>query len=266
VLLLSQPWKLAPRDARALAFACQAVQAVAAKATPTDITLQGSINFTAGGDQESGTFTLEAKGNQESKLVLALSGGTRQEIRNAVAGRRGDSSSPKDADGDTGATAGVWSGPDGARHAMALHNCWTDASWLLPVFTLQAALSNPQVAAVYLGQANANGVVADHLQLSYVVAGQSPAMTSEIQALSAMDIYLDAASHLPVALTFNTHPDNDLNVNIPVEIIFSGYQKLGGILVPTRVQKLLQGTLTLDMTVSGVAVNSGIPDSEFNTN
>jgi len=221
----------AATDPAALTLAKLRVQALIGSTSLTDPTLQGTANFTAGGDQESGTFTLEAKGNQESKLVLNLSGGLRQEIRNAVAGRRGDSSSPKDAGGDTGATAGVWAGPDGARHAMALHNCWTDASWLLLVFTLQAALlpvipasaygGGIQMSATYLGQANANGGVADHLQLSYVAAGESATMTAEIQALSATHLYLDAVSHLPVALAFNTHADGDMGAGANIRFLIS---------------------------------------------
>lgn len=234
------------RDPAALNLAKLSVQAISGNTWLTDAALQGTVNFTAGGDQESGSFTLEAKGNQESKLVLNLSGGARQEVRQQQ--------------------AGVWAGADGEKHAMALHNCWTDASFLLPAFTLEAALANSQMAAVYLGQASFDGVIVDHVQFSYVVGGQSQNMTAEIQGLSAMDLYLDAVSHLPVALTFNAHPDDNLRVSIPVEIQFSGYQKFGGIQVPTRVQKLLQGTITFDIAVTGVAVNSGISDNEFATN
>ena len=90
-------------------------------------------------------------------------------------------------------------------------------------------------------------------------------MTAEIQGLSAVDLYLDAATHLPVALDFNIHPDNDFGLSIPVEIQFSGYQKMGGIIVPTHIQKLIQGTLTFDFYVSSVTINSGLTDSEFST-
>jgi hypothetical protein len=233
------------RDPAALTLARLSVQALIDNQGLTDATVQGTANYTAGSDQESGVFTLEVKGNQQSKLVLNLSGGTRQEIRQVQ--------------------AGAWSGPDGQKHPIALHNCWTDASSLLPVFTLQAALTNPQIAALYVGQATVNGVTADHLQLFQVVAGQSQKMTTEIQQLSAMEIYLDALSHLPVAVAFSAHPDDNLRLSFPVEVRFSGYQQLGSIQAPARVQKFLQGSLTLDLSVTNVAVNSGIPNSDFST-
>lgn len=80
-----------------------------------------------------------------------------------------------------------------------------------------------------------------------------------------MDLYLDAASHLPVAIAFATHPNDDLHVSIPVQIQFSAYGQMGGIQAPTRVQKFVQGALVLDLVVASVATNSGISDLEFNT-
>jgi len=236
------------RDAQALALAGLALQALNG-ASLSDATLQGTANFTAGSDEDSGTFTVELKGNQESKAVLNLSGGTRQEVRNA----------------QSGGPQGVWIGADGQKHTMALHNCWTDASTLATAFTLQDVVSDLQTAASYLGQATWNGITVDHLQFSHIVPGQSQQMTAEIQALSAIALYLDATSHLPVALDFNIHPDNDLSLNIPVEIQFSNYQQVKGVSMPTHIQKLIQGTLTLDLTITRVTTNSGLLDSEFST-
>lgn len=238
----------AQRDPQALLLAKLSVQALVGNTRISDATLQGTANFTAGSDEESGTFALEVKGNQESKIVLNMSGGARTEIRNAQNGPQGE-----------------WVGTDGQKHAMALHNCWVDASTFFPAFSLGAALNNAQIAAIYLGQGSFGGVTVDHLQFSVMLAPPGQNINVEIQALSRLDVYLDAASHLPVALAFNIHPDSDMGLNIPVQVQFSGYQQTGGINVATRIQKLVQGTLTFDFTVASVGTNSGIPDSEFNT-
>jgi hypothetical protein len=240
-----QPVAAVQRDPQALTLARLSVQALSGNQSVTDATLQGTANYTAGSDEESGAFTLELKGNQESRLVLNLSGGTREEIRQVQ--------------------AGAWVGLDGQKHATALHNCWTDASSLLPVFTLQAALANSQIAALYVGQATVNGATADHLQFSQVAAGQSQKMTTQIQQLSSMEVYLDASSHLPVAVAFSVHPNDNLRLSFPVEIRFSAYAQLGGIQAPTHVQRFLQGTLTLDLAVKSIVTNAGISDSAFST-
>jgi len=81
-----------------------------------------------------------------------------------------------------------------------------------------------------------------------------------------MDFYLDAASSLPTALVFNDHPDKDALVNIPVEIDFSDYQQISGMQVPMHIQKLMNGTLLLDITLTGAVFNTGLALTEFSVN
>ena len=78
-----------------------------------------------------------------------------------------------------------------------------------------------------------------------------------------MDLYLDATSLLPAALDFNIQPGNSANPAIPAEIRFSAYQSFSGVQAPTRIQKYLQGSLVLDITVTSAMVNSGVADSVF---
>src|SRR5260370_75362 len=86
VLTVVQAPTTAQSNPQASTLASESLQAAVGSTILTDATLQGTVNYTAGGDQESGTFTLEVKGNQESKLVLNLSGGNRAEIRQRQAG------------------------------------------------------------------------------------------------------------------------------------------------------------------------------------
>jgi hypothetical protein len=62
---------------------------------------------------------------------------------------------------------------------------------------------------------------------------------------------------------FNLHPDDAANINIPAEIRFGVYRSFNGVLAPTRIQKYIQNSLVLDLTVTNVTVNSGVPDSAF---
>jgi hypothetical protein len=231
------------RHPQALTLIASSLKAVRGSVTVNDVILQATANYVAGSDEESGTATLTALGNKQSLVQLDLSGGTRQEIRNGL--------------------AGAWSGPDGTAHSMAIHNCWVDAAWFFPALTLEALQADSTLGVAYLGPGERNGAAAIHLQFFHAVPGQTVAMTANIQKLSALDLYLDPKSLLPVALGFNTHPDNDLNLNIPIEVRFAEYRSVSGVLVPFRVQKFLQGTLTLDLAVTQAAVNSGVASSRF---
>jgi hypothetical protein len=231
------------RDPQALTLISSSLKALTGQATVNDVIVQATAAYVAGSDEENGAATLTALGNQQSLLQLNLSGGPRQEIRNGP--------------------AGAWSGPDGTAHSMAIHNCWTDGSWFLPTLTLEAVLADPQLAVAYLGPDTTKGRPLLHLQVARVLPGQSASVTALILRLSAMDIYFDPQSFLPLVLDFNTHPDSDAGTNLPVEIQFGNFQNTSGALVPFHIQKYLQGTLTLDLVVTNVSINSGVPQSEF---
>jgi hypothetical protein len=233
----------APRDAAALAVAGQSLQALTGGTAVNDLTLQGSATYTAGSDEEVGAVTLLASGNLASRVSLSLTDGPRTEIRNGPAGN--------------------WIGADGVEHAMAVHNCWPDADWFYPGLSFQALSTDPNLGLAYVGLESKNGFSVQHLQLFRVLSGGSASATATIETLSTEDIYLDASSILPLFLDYSTHPDNDFNRSIPVEIVFSAYQKQNGILVPARIQKFFNGSLLLDLTIASAAVNSGLPASDF---
>jgi hypothetical protein len=71
---------------------------------------------------------------------------------------------------------------------------------------------------------------------------------------------------LPAAIMFNAHPDNSASGNLVIEVDFSTYQTLNGIMVPTRIQRSLQGNVLVDITVTGASFNTGLPLSDFTIN
>jgi hypothetical protein len=231
------------RDPKALTLIASSLNALAGPVSVNDATLEATAAYVAGSDQESGTAILVARVNQQSIVQLNWSGGTSQEFRNGP--------------------AGAWSGPDATVHSMPIHNCWTDASWFFPALTLEAIATNPQVSVSYFGPDTSKGATLLHLQAALLLPGQSAGATALIQTLSSMDIYFDPQSFLPLVLDFNTHPDTDANTNLPVEIQFGNYQNAKGALVPFHIRKYVQRTLLLDLTVSNVLVNTGVPASLF---
>lgn len=80
-----------------------------------------------------------------------------------------------------------------------------------------------------------------------------------------MDFFLDPATLLPLAISFNTHPDDNALRDIPVEIRFSDYRLVNGVQVPFHIQKFLNGSLSLDVQVQNVVINSGLSANEFTT-
>jgi len=231
------------RDPNAVALAARALQALAGGTALTDITLQGSVTYTADSHVDTGTAILVARGNMEGLVTLNLSGGQRQEIRHGA--------------------AGVWIDSGGTPHPVAPQNCNVDAAWFFPALSLAALKTDSTLIITLVGQQTYEGEQVYHLILFHNVWGQPPDVISQVQSVSKMDLYLDATSLLPSALDFSLQPDSDSNAAIPVEIRFSAYQSFGGVLAPTRIQKYLQGSLVLDITATSAVVNSGVADSLF---
>lgn len=231
-------------DPQAVVLANQA-QAAIASGPVSDVLLHANAHWIAGSTSASGAATLRAKGAAEARLDLAAGAVTRSEIRN-----------------DANGPSGQWIGPDGARHPLALHNCWGPAGWFAPHALVQA-MSGPNAVLRYVGREPRNGLSADHVQLHQTSTAKNSQLARDLEKLSAVEIFLDASTHAPVAVLFNIHPDSDDGRNIPVEIRFSDYRNVSGALVPFRIQRLLQGVLNLDLTVTSANINSGLADSEF---
>ena len=232
---------------QAVTLASQALSTLTGSVQVNDVTLTGTGTRTAGSDVASGSVSLKALASGEARLDLAVAGGTRSEIHNL------DSN---------GASQGFWIGIDGSVHSMANHNCATDAAWFFPALSVLSQLSNPNLLVTYVGNETRGGVSVQHFH--FLV--QNPAANGLFQQLGSEDVYLNASSNLPVAITFNAHPDNDASANIPAEIDFSNYQAVNGVQVPFRIQRLLNGSVLFDLTIQSATVNSGLTAAAFSPN
>jgi hypothetical protein len=206
------------------------------------VTLTGNATWIAGSDKETGTFTLKALGTDNSRLDLSLTGGSRSELRSGFARVH----------------AGQWIDEKGTTHEFSFDNCLTDAVWFFPALTSLTA--GPNIVFSYAGQESWGRASVYHLR-SYVYGSSALA-----QRASAMDFYLDSNSLLPVSIIFNVHPDDDGSFDIPFQISFSNYQRIGGVAIPGHIQRYLNRQLVLDLSVTAATFNSGLTSSTFATN
>ncbi len=250
LLLVSVTFSQAPpqSDPQAVSLATQAMFALTNGVALSDVTLSGNVVWTSGTDDENGTTTAYGKTNSESRLDLALNGGNRSELRNSAEG------SPQ----------GAWVNASGQSTPSAPQNCWTDAVWFFPALTSLSAVNNDQtLVLVYVGLETQNGRSVQHIQSYHYVLSKIPTVTSFTQQMSTVDYFLDSQTLVPMSITFNAHPDDDATTNIAVEVDFSNYQQVNGVLVPYHITKFWQGSPLLDFTVANVSVNSGLSDSLF---
>ena len=228
----------------------RSLAAMTGGAALSDVTLTGSVRRIAGSNDETGTATLKALATGENRVDLSFASGLRSEVR---------------ANSDVG-PAGQWSGPDGAAHAIANHNLMAGDSWFFLPFTLSGILSQQDSVITDRGQEAFDGVSVEHIsiysQFSSLQADAS--MIALVQRLSQMELYLDSSSILPVALTFNTHPDDNALLDIPVIVRYSNFQPVNGTQIAFHVQKFINNTLVLDLQFQSPNFNTGLSATDFN--
>jgi len=226
----------------------RALAAMTRGAAVSDVTLTGTARRIAGSDDETGAATLKALPTGESRIDLNFPSGVRSEVV-------GNS--------DKGPT-GKWTAPDGSSHAMAQHNLHSGSNWFFVPFALSSALSDKEAVVSHRGQESFDGVAVEHLSISRQFASLPAGdATTLLQRLSQTEVYLDSSTLLPVALTFNIHPDNNALLDIPVTIRYSNYQASGSAQIPFHIQKFVNNTLALDIQLQSATFNTGLSHSDF---
>lgn len=232
---------------QALQLLQSALTALNGQVAVSDITLTGTVQSTAGSDTEAGSATLRATAAGASRVDLTFPSGTRSEIR--------DLSGPPH--------SGVWIGVDGVSHKIPFHNLASESAWFFPAFGIARPLLSAAYMATYVGHETRNGSGVEHIVVSQVSVAGTAGEFPTLEHLTQIDLLLDSSTLLPVALTFNVHPDKDAGLDIPITIQFSDYRAISGIQVPFHVQRYLNNSLTLDLQFQMALMNSGIPATEF---
>ena len=218
--------------------------AMAGKTTIQDVTLNGTVEMTAGENDETAPAVLRSLSDGSSRIDLSLSSGVKSDIRI----------------GGPAAPTGTWSNGDGVQHPISGHNLMTDSPWFFPDLIVSRMVSNPTLTVVFVGQ---EGNLL-HFQTYQQQPGAPASVAPLLQHLTQSDLYLDSTTLLPAQLNFNIHPDGNASVDIPVTIQYSNYEAVNGVLLPFHVQKYFNNSLAMDLQIQTAVFNSGITISAPN--
>jgi hypothetical protein len=228
----------------------QSLAALTGGQTITDVTLTGNVRRIAGSDDESGSARFKALASGASRTDFSLPSGPASELSNLT----------------IAPPTGAWSGPDGVAHAIVFHNLLSEPAWFFPAFAIARRLSNSGYIATYVGQETLEGQAVQHISVSQTAPLPNPPSGATYEHLTEIDLFLDSKTLLPATIAFNIHPDNNALLDIPVEVRFSDYRSVNGILVPFHVQKFLNNSLLPDFQAQTVTPNSGLSSAEFSVN
>ena len=84
-----------------------------------------------------------------------------------------------------------------------------------------------------------------------------------LAAFTVRDIWIDAKTNLPAKIAYSLRAGSGAVPSMAVEVTFSDYRAVSGVLYPFQISESLNGTPWLSITISSVSFNTGLTDSTF---
>jgi hypothetical protein len=106
-----------------------------------------------------------------------------------------------------------------------------------------------------------NGSSSHHLQF-----WKSFTSEPELQSLaqvSVRDVWVDANSLLPLKISYQSRDAQGAAPAFSVDVYYSDYHQIGGLLYPTTVTESFNGTPWATISIQNVTLNVGLRDSDF---
>ena len=245
-LLLATTGQVSPSSSQPGQLLQRALAALSGNQSLTDVTFTGTAHRIAGSEDETGHAVLKALPSGASRMEFDFPSGTQREVQN----------------NSSGSPAGVWSGADAVSHKISYHNLLVDPVWFFPTFPIMRRVT-AAFAVADLGLESYNGQSAEHLVTYQLSTLKLAPGAPTIEHLSQLDFFVDPATFLPAAITFNIHPDDNAGLDLPVEVRFSDYRQVNGAQVPFHIERFLNNSLTFELQLNAATLNSGLDNSSF---
>ena len=228
-----------PRDPRALVLLQQSLAAMGG-VVPADSVATGTVTITAGSKTDTGTIRILTRGLSQSVEEFDLPDGKWSDI---------------------------FSGGLGAHKAadkleeQSLEWACSAQSASFPLVLISSFLNNPDSAFEYVGLEESGGAKLHHIRITNTFA--SNAKLKHLSEFSIRDLWLDAASGLPRRLSYERRAAGGAEPRIPMEVRYSDFRTVAGILYPFRIEKDFNGTPWATIKVSSVTFSTSLTDLVF---
>ena len=227
------------RDLQAVALLQQSIAAIA-PTPPSDSSATGSVTVVEGSTSQQGTIQIRTLGATQTSETLALSGGQRAVVYS---------------NGDALETDGTQSSNP------SLELIVTDQCVDFPLPFLTASLSTSDMAMRFVGQEILDGQSVRHIQV-WKTFGSKPKL-QKLGPFSIRDIWFNSSTGLPVKISHVRRSGGGSVPGVTVEIFFSNYTRVNGVLYPFQIKKSMNGTPWQAITIQNVSFNSGLTASQF---
>jgi hypothetical protein len=151
--------------------------------------------------------------------------------------------------------------PDGTVHWLDTENTISQRVTQIPALSLLAEYQLPTVSTQYMGTANVDGSTADVIALGVYAATKTASADKESQLTQKL-FYIDHSTSMVLRMQ-EIHYSENGNDSDGVEIRYSDYRAVQGVMVPFNQQTYANGQPLFGIVLSNVSLGAALPDSDF---
>jgi hypothetical protein len=208
-----------------------------------DSLASGVLTVYGGGESTTYPITLKTKGTRESRIEVQKSHGTNVRICNH--GRA------------------VVERPNGVLKRLLENNTAAEYVNHIPLLSILSDYENgTSIQLLDKGTTQLKGQATHRIAISFVPAADL-AQGSIYASMTETLFYINESTHLVDGIKYNSYAENDPSSKQDVQMYFSQYRNINGILVPFHFATYVDGTLESDVVLKSIVFNVGLSESDF---
>ena len=150
----------------------------------------------------------------------------------------------------------------GSIRRLVANNTVAERVEHIPALSILCEWGDTNMELVYLGTDTVNGQAADVVSVSQVPANAQD--SNFWRSMTQTLFYVDRNTKFVSKIQYQKVAENNTNVSEKVEIFFSDYRAVSGVLVPFQSSTYSDGRLLTAITFSSVSLNAGLATTDFN--
>ena len=231
-------------DPVAESFLQRSLSAMGAKTDPMNqvATVTGTLKL-LGDDEIDFPVVIKSQGNTLMRTELSTKQGVRVFVINN--GR------------------GVIQYPDGKSRVLNEENTILQRASHVPVLGILSDGNNPNVNVQYEGRSVFNNKSVDSVAVSSFKGKTDEEIAQNIDR-TKLHLFLNTDTGLLEGMSYLNYSENDPTFVQTFQVIYSNYQSIQGFMVPLQQDTFADGKPFLSLTISTIAFDGSVADSDFN--
>jgi hypothetical protein len=157
---------------------------------------------------------------------------------------------------------GAVQNPDGTSRSLFSNNTVAARVAHIPVLSFLSEWQSPTTEISFVRSDTLSSRPVQIIALSYI-PGSDSQWVGFYRTTTQTLFYIDQATNLISKIEYQNFADNDSNVSEKIEVFYTDYRSISGVKVPFTQTTYADGRLRTTLTLTSVAFNTGLLDSQF---